>query len=298
MPIEDFIITIYCCVADLIASLLGQVKKIRTRGFAPKLTDAEVVTMEIVGEFLGIDTDKGIWEYFRHHWSRWFPHLGSRSTFVRQAANLWAVKQSLQKTVAEQLGGYADPVHLVDGYPMPVCHFKRARRSKVFKGEANYGHCAAKSETYYGFHGHLSISFNGIITGHSVTPANGSEREALWETSKNTWGLYVGDKGYLSEALQQELKEERQIDLQTALRKNMNDSRPKEWIQMIKGVRRKIETVIGQLTERFHIEKVRARDLWHLTNRQARKILAHTMSIFMNVLLGREYLQFEGLIQP
>src|SRR5271155_2335288 len=291
MLIEDFIITVYCCVADLIKNLLGQIKKMRTRGFAPKLTDAEVMTMEIVGEFLGIDADKKIWEYFRNHWLSWFPSLGSRSTFIRQAANLWSIKQRLQKTLAEQLGGYADTVHIVDGYPMPVCHFKRAHHSKVFKGEANYGHCASKSQVYYGFHGHINISYNGIITGNTVTPANGNEREAVWEMAENTQGLYVGDKGYLGKDFQQALKEERQIDMQTALRANMTDPRPKPWIQCLKTVRRKVETVIGQLAERFHIEKVRARDLWHLTSRQARKILAHTMGIFINVKLGREYLQ-------
>jgi hypothetical protein len=42
-------------------------------------------------------------------------------------------------------------------------------------------------------------------------------------------------------------------------------------------VRRLVETVIGQLSEQFHIEKVRARDLWHLTSRSARKILSHTV---------------------
>ncbi|MCK4983476.1 MAG: hypothetical protein KAS17_11165 [Victivallaceae bacterium] len=37
-----------------------------------------------------------------------------------------------------------------------------------------------------------------------------------------------------------------------------------------------METVIGQLNERFNIEKVRARDMWHLTVRIGRKLLAHT----------------------
>jgi hypothetical protein len=42
----------------------------------------------------GIDTDKGLYEHFRRHYRDWFPALGRvhRTTFVRQAANLWAVK--------------------------------------------------------------------------------------------------------------------------------------------------------------------------------------------------------------
>ena len=34
----------------------------------PNLGDAEAVTRESVGEFMGKDSDKGIWRYFRNHW--------------------------------------------------------------------------------------------------------------------------------------------------------------------------------------------------------------------------------------
>jgi hypothetical protein len=39
------------------------------RGPAPKLTDGEVLTIEIVGEFLGTDTGKGLYGYFRRHYA-------------------------------------------------------------------------------------------------------------------------------------------------------------------------------------------------------------------------------------
>lgn len=56
---ENFIIAVFCCVDDLWNKVtLG--KKIRRGGFAPSLSDSEVITMEIVGEFLGIEIDKGI----------------------------------------------------------------------------------------------------------------------------------------------------------------------------------------------------------------------------------------------
>jgi hypothetical protein len=59
--------------------------------------------------------------------------------------------------------------------------------------------------------------------------------------------------------------------------------------------RRLVETVIGQLSQQFHIEKVRARDLWHLTNRIGRKVLAHTVGMMVNKILGNPPLQFECL---
>ena len=48
----------------------------------------------------GIDAEQQIWHYCRHHGLPWFPRLGSRSSFVRQAANLWCIKQLLQAKLA------------------------------------------------------------------------------------------------------------------------------------------------------------------------------------------------------
>ena len=39
--------------------------RLRRRGPQPTLSDSEVLTIECVGEFLGIDTDKGLYEHFR-----------------------------------------------------------------------------------------------------------------------------------------------------------------------------------------------------------------------------------------
>jgi hypothetical protein len=89
--------------------------------------------MEVVGEFLGIDKEKHIWQYCHQHWSTWFPCLGSRSTCVRQATNLWVVKQMIQRKSATLLGGYADTIHVIDGFPLPVCHRARAKRCTIFR---------------------------------------------------------------------------------------------------------------------------------------------------------------------
>ena len=75
----------------------------------------------------------------------------------------------------------------------------------------------------------------------------------------------------------------------------MKESRDRHWVKLLVKTRRLVETVIGQLTERFHVQKVRARDLWHLTNRINRKLLAHTLAFWIN--RDSIYpLQFEQLI--
>jgi len=123
---------------------LTEIQPLRRGGFLPALSDAEVITMELIGEFQGYDTDKGIWCYFRDHWGEWFPDLPSRSQFAKQAANLWAVKQ----------------------------HFHRARNARSFKSEAAYGYCASKGETYFGFKGHVILDFHGALAGFTLTPSS------------------------------------------------------------------------------------------------------------------------------
>ena len=59
---------------------------------------------------------------------------------------------------------------------------------------------------------------------------------------------------------------------------------------------RRIETVIGQLVEYFEIERVRCRDLWHLTSRMSRKLPGYTVGIYLNIQAGHAPMQFEHMI--
>ena len=58
MSIEEFIIFVYVTIEELYPIVV--IQPLRTRGFPPAVTDAEIITMQIVGEFLGLDTDKNI----------------------------------------------------------------------------------------------------------------------------------------------------------------------------------------------------------------------------------------------
>lgn len=165
----------------------------------------------------------------------------------------------------------------------------------AFGGEASYGYCAAKAEHFYGFHGHLSVTLKGVIPGFTVSAANGSERETLWETLQHVTGLVIGDKGYLSQPLPAELAEYG-VELVTPVRANMTDRYSKAWTHLLQRLRRLIETVNSQLSERFHFERVWARDRWHLTSRINRKILAHTLCCFLSHQMGRELLNFDTLV--
>jgi hypothetical protein len=61
-------------------------------------------------------------------------------------------------------------------------------------------------------------------------------------------------------------------------------------------MRRRIETSIGQLTERFHAKNVRARDAWHLLARWLRKVHCHTVAVLLCQQAGLAPLAFDQLL--
>ena len=61
-------------------------------------------------------------------------------------------------------------------------------------------------------------------------------------------------------------------------------------------VRKVVETVGSHLTERFGVERIRVHDLWHYQHRLIRKVLAHRVAVFLNLKLGRNPLDLDGLV--
>src|SRR5947209_19483257 len=54
MDLETLTVAVFCLVDDFVRDLCRS-RKLRQRGPAPLLADSEVLTTEIVGEFLGLD---------------------------------------------------------------------------------------------------------------------------------------------------------------------------------------------------------------------------------------------------
>ncbi len=144
MERDIFIISTYCLVVEIMQKIENSYK-FRSAGFAPKLTDAEVITIEICGEFFKLHEDTEIYHYFKRHYLDYFPNLPDRTTFVRQSANLWQAKLLCQRILIAISGAADDAVQSIDTVPLPVCTYIRGgRRDKRFATHADYGHCVAK----------------------------------------------------------------------------------------------------------------------------------------------------------
>jgi len=294
MDRDDFIITVYCLVCEHY-QVIKNTHPLRRGGFAPALSDEEVITMEICGEYFKLSSDKDIFQYFRTHYAHFFPRLRDRSLLVRQAANLWAVKAAIQQRLVQVSGQADDPVQVIDTLPLPVCTYTRAIRDRCFKPEADYGYCAAKKLHYYGFKLGLRVARCGMITWFPLLPARPHDIQLLDDLVEGFAGTVPADKGFI-DAFRQALLAERGVVLITPPRKRMTTAHSPKLLKACARLRKRVETVGSHLTERFGVARLRVHDLWHYQHRLIRKVLAHTVGVFLNLQLGRAPLDLDGLL--
>lgn len=293
MDLDSLIIAVFCLVDDTLRRVGPP--RLRRRGPRPVLADSEVLCIEVVGEHLGLGADAELFAYFRRHYQHFFPALGRvhRTTFARQAANLWRVKELLWQRLLGQAG--CDPTWaMADSFPLPVCRFARAVRCRRFRGEAGYGKDHAAKATIYGFRLHARVCWPGVVTRLSLAPAGAADVALLEELTDETAGVCLADRAYWKPELHERLRR-RGVEMLVPFKKATSDPRP-ERSRRITSLRYRIETVFGQLCERLSAKRVWARDLWHLSARLLRKVLAHTVMVVLNRAQGNEPLRLAKLL--
>jgi Transposase DDE domain len=296
MSLDDFIITCFCWIDDALPAVTAG-KKVRASGPPPTMSDSEVITIELVGSYLGLSQDQALFEYFGRHYSHFFPALLSihRSTFVRQAANVWAVKERLWMLLRDGLIRHDELVGIIDSMPLPVCRFARAPWCVRFRGLARYGKDHADRQTFYGFRLHVRLGWPGVITHAFLAPANETDGDMAPIVLEGTQGLALGDRAYWVPDIQASLRKDG-IVLQAPYRTAHAPQAAAYQSAVLGQVRYRIDTVFGQLTDRCQLKRVWARDLWHLRNRLLRAILMHTLCVWLNQQLEAPCLQLDHLV--
>jgi hypothetical protein len=295
MTPQEFLLVLFCLIDDQLQALnLGRLRK---RGSDPALTDAEVITIELAAEAFGKDAEADAFRFFRRYHKAEFPALAQlhRTTYARQAANLWRVKQLLQRRLAEQLA-CGDPVWLADSMPLHACQFARATFCARFRGQADYGYDHVLKRTFYGFRLHLRTTREGLILGYELAPARASEAAVLPELGPPGGSTGIADRGYGGAPLRERMAERGVRLLAPAKNKRQDGPGDRRRAAALASVRYRIETANGQLAGRYNMKRTWARDLWHLCNRVVRKILSHTALVWLCFHAGLPPLSFDRLI--
>jgi len=276
----------------------------RRPGRNPVSPDSDIIAIGWLLEYIGADSEHSGYKRLKVALKTVFPALPERSRLNRRRRNLSGASEVLRRALVAFLP--ETQVFIVDSFPIPICDFKRAKSSKSdLKWEtdasgtlATYGRCEKKSlGTFLGFRGHLITTGTGVPVDFAIAAADIDDREVLRLLSeRRAYPILLGDKGYISEPLQEELLETENTCLLATLRSNQKYQYPETFRKLQVRVRRRIETTISQLTEQFGISRVRARTQWGLQTRMSHKFGAALLGAFLNQCLGRPLMKLRDLI--
>jgi hypothetical protein len=292
---DDFCTFVYVVVDDIWQQIAPLFKR---PGPEPEVSDSELITMALVGECRGWHQETVLISNWHEHQDL-FPKIPSRSRFNRRRRNLMFAINLIRKTLLEMMDLAQDNQCIIDSLPVPVVEFYLVPSSTgdwAAHG-ARFGKVSSKGETIFGYKLHLLITLNGLILDFELAPANAPDLDVGEEMLANHTNLdVIGDKGYISADVAATLLRENEIRLLTLPRRNQKRQLPEVVERTINSVRQLIETVNGQLSNQFNIEKTYAHSFWGLCARLYTKLTAHTLCIYINRLLGEvDFLQIKSL---
>lgn len=141
------------------------------------------------------------------------------------------------------------------------------------------------------------MAWPGILVRLCIAPANQQELDVLPELARGQGGTVLGDRNYWNywSPKKRELLASEGAALRAPFRNKKHDPSPKTSARMSR-LRYRIDTVFGQMCERFGVKRVGARDSWHLISRLLRAALSHTLMVQINMSQGHEPLQLDQLL--
>ncbi len=295
---EDFCLYMYVIVDDI----WQQIAPLFSRpGPQPLCSDSEVITIALVSECKGWDKESELLD----HWTPYlhlFPHFPERSRFNRRRRNLMLAINLIRQIVLQQLELSGDEYCVIDSLPIPVVAFHLVPSSP---GDwrahgAAFGKVASKKQTIFGYKLHLLVTLEGLILDFELAPANAADLAVGTELLENhTHRTVLADKAYISAEVAAHLLRQNGIRLLALHRDNQKEQLPAALTQLISRTRQIIETVNGQLEAQFCIARNYAHSFWGLVTRLYTKLTAHTLSIYVNHLLGKaDVLQIKALAFP
>lgn len=280
--LEDLFTAVFVIIDDLYQKYAPVQVKTRKNVSQSSTSDSEIITISLVGEMLGVDSENAWHSFVKKNFLRLFPSLCCRSRFHRRRNCLHQTTDWIRAGFAHECGIELCENYIVDSFPLSVCKFGRARYCKAFRTEdATYGKCPSKKETYYGYKVHVLTTIDGFLTNYVIGKASEDDREGLYLLTENISGITVlGDKGYTGEFLRERMAEQG-ILLLAMKPSHYKEQWPETFRQLIFKLRRKIETVFSQLSEQMHAERVLAKSFWGLCTRMSGKMLAYNLSMML-----------------
>jgi hypothetical protein len=252
-------------------------------GRPPAIEDEELIALAVAQAASGICSDRQFLGMVDRLLPGWFPHLPDQTQYNRRlrwlTPRLVWVQQRLAALLAVRGSRFAD------GTLIGCANYAGCGARSEFAGLAAYGYCAAKSRYYWGVRLVLLSDRRGLPLGYTLVGANEREYEPVRELALGDGcQTLVADKGLWGREYAETLRLEG-VSVRTPDRRRTVANRERE--RNLASRRLVIESTIANLKCQMRLEEHLAKTPDGLVQRIAARLLALTLGMFLNALLGR-----------
>lgn len=274
---EDMLILLYCIVDDFCKEFLPEWQKhLITQGVKKRQRESQLSASEIMAIYIHFHQShyRNFKNYYLYyvctHLKPLFPELVSYPRFVSLMKSVLVPLCSFVQTLSGEKTG----IYFVDSTLIKVCHIKREKQNRVFKGLAKKG--KSTMGWFFGFKLHLVINDKGELMAVKLTVGNMDDRKPVIDLVKDLTGKLVGDKGYISQELFEKLLQQG-LQLITRIKSNMKNKLMPLIDKLLLRKRALVESVNDQLKNISQIEHTRHRSVWNFLSNLLAGLIAYAL---------------------
>ena len=254
------ITSLFCFVDDFVAGIQEEIKahtlesekKVRNPTRCPGLEESEIITILLLFQESPCRNLKYFYKSYLRLYQNEFPGMPCYERFISLMPRVISLLTILLCSLFSQGRGIA----YADSTSLAVCHPKRIRRNKVFRGLAALG--KTTKGWFFGLKLHAIINEAGSLMRIKLTPGNIDDRTVIDQMTQGMTGSLFADKGYICKKLFLRLYK-KGLKLVTGIRKNMHNILMPWNEKILLRKRSLIETVFDYLKNKLQIEHTRHR---------------------------------------
>jgi hypothetical protein len=282
---------LYVRTDDLLKSSPERVPWRPRVGIAPRISDAELVTLAVMQALLGFTSEARWLRYTDDHLQHLFPYRPQQPGYNKRLRRLAGTLNWLIRALAQDTSLWSDDVWVVDSTPVECARSRETVRRSDLAGWAEYGYCASHSRYFWGLRLHLVATLHGLPIGFALTGAKADERQVLLDllhtdpalTARRAGQVLIGDKNYYGRAFESELADTG-IQLLRRARKG-EPERPGG--QFFKPLRQTVESIFDTLKGQLDLERHGGHTPAGVLVRVLQRLLALTAAIWHNDRTGQ-----------
>ena len=255
----------------------------RSLGRPPEVSDEELVALAVAQATTGICSDRQFLGMVGKLLPGFFPRLPSQSQYNRRLRALTPKLVWVQQRLSALL--QCGTLRLADGTLLGVANYAGCQHRSEFAGHAAYGYCPSKSRFYWGMRLVLLTDAQGLPVGYTLVSANEKEYEPVRELATSQAGsTLIADKGLWGREYAETLHLQG-VTIRTPARERTAANAEGE--RSLAGLRLVVESTFSNLKCQMRLEQHLAKTPAGLVQRIAQRLLALTLGMLLNAMLGR-----------